>query len=239
MPQLQAGIGAKGSILTRFIKPTQVLPDGDRSHRSNIIIQSWYANKTGSVYYEFQHEGAGPNAQLMYGAARLVKIHEEGPGVFTGQPPQRVPEAAEPRVPWRNSKARKLLYADVQADVASEELTAEEIYIMRPEYAAYDWEKFAGRLKYIRESVSYNNTRAAADKAAFDDYVANNPVSYYNSKGSIQWQGSDAQRQARQDIKEQWFKGKGKYRALYNLRDVYHMEFPFENFKHRIRQEIS
>jgi hypothetical protein len=124
MPQLQAGIGAKGSILTRFIKPTQVLPDGDRSHRSNIIIQSWYANKTGSVYYEFQHEGAGPNAQLMYGAARLVKIHEEGPGVFTGQPPQRVPEAAEPRVPWRNSKARKLLYADVQADVASEELTA-------------------------------------------------------------------------------------------------------------------
>jgi hypothetical protein len=53
------------------------LPNGDQSHCSNIIIQSWYANKNGSVYYEFHQEGAGPNAQLMYGAARLVKIHEE------------------------------------------------------------------------------------------------------------------------------------------------------------------
>jgi hypothetical protein len=102
----------------------------------------------------------------MYGAARLVKIHEEGPGVFTGQPSQREPKAPEPRVPWRNSKACKLLYADVQAGVASEEPTAEEINIMRPEYAAYDWEKFARRLKYIRESVSYNNMRAATCQLA-------------------------------------------------------------------------
>jgi hypothetical protein len=58
------------------------------------------------------------------------------------------------------------LYADVQAGVASEQLTTEEVYIMRPEYAAYDWEKFASRLKYIRQSVAYNSQRAAEDEAA-------------------------------------------------------------------------
>jgi hypothetical protein len=41
-------------------------------------------------------------------------------------------------------------------------------------------------------------------------------VSYYNSKGAIQWQGSSAQTLAQQDIKEEWFDGKGKYRRLYN-----------------------
>lgn len=71
-----------------------------------------------------------------------------------------------------------------------------------------------------------------------NDFVANNPVSYYNSKGSIQWQGSNAQALAQQDMKEEWFDGPGKYRRLYNSREEYYMEFPFDNFKYRIRQEI-
>jgi hypothetical protein len=102
-------------------------------------------------------------------------------------------EAAEPRVRWNKSQACKLLYADVQAGVASEELKMEEVYVMRPEYAAYDWEKFASRLNYIRQSVAYNSQHAANDEAAFNDFVANNTLSYYKNKGSIQWQGSSAQ----------------------------------------------
>jgi hypothetical protein len=41
MPPLRDRIGALGSIFTRFIKPTQVLPGEDHSHRSNIVIRSW------------------------------------------------------------------------------------------------------------------------------------------------------------------------------------------------------
>jgi hypothetical protein len=119
MPPLRAGVGALGSILTRFIKPTQVLPGDDHSHRSNIVIRSWYANTNGTVYYEFHYVGDGQHAQLMHGAGRLLKIYQEGPGVFTGQAPQRLQKAAEPTVSWNKSQARRLLYADVQAGVAS------------------------------------------------------------------------------------------------------------------------
>lgn len=238
MPPLRPGIGAKGSILTRFIKPKQVAVNEDANHRSNIVIRGWYSNNKGTVYYEFLCDNG--DTALQYGAARMVKIHEEGTPTefFIGQAPQRAEKAKEPKVKWNKSTARKLLYEDIRTGLVTKEMTKEEIYTMRPEYAAYDWENFASRLEYLFKSVSLNSNRAAADLAAFDDFVANNPVSYYNSMGYIQWQGSDAQQHAQQDIKDKAFDGKGKYRRLYNSRPEYYMEFPFENFKHRIRQEL-
>lgn len=237
MPALKAGIGAKGSILTRLIKPTQVLPNGNRYHRSNVVVTGWFANKKGTVFFEFQHEAAR-STQTMHGAARLVKIHEEGPDAFIGQAPRQSSELAEPKISWTKSKARKLLYADIKAGVASEDLSNQEVYTMRPEYAAYCWEMFPGRLKYLRGKVADNQHMALQDQSAFDDFVANNPVFYYNSKGLIQWQGSDAQRLCKKDLNGGLFEGKGKYRRLYNSRPEYNMEFPFENFKDRVRQEI-
>jgi hypothetical protein len=76
MPPLRPGIGAKGSILTRFIKPKQVAVNEDANHRSNIVIRGWYSNNKGTVYYEFLHDNG--DTALQFGAARMVKIHEEG-----------------------------------------------------------------------------------------------------------------------------------------------------------------
>ena len=82
---LRAGIGAKGRILTRMIKPKQILPNDDSDHRSNVEVRGWYASKSGAVYYEFFIEGGD---QLAYGAARYVRIVEEGPAseIFTVRP---------------------------------------------------------------------------------------------------------------------------------------------------------
>ena len=68
---LQAAVGAKGSVLTRFIKPQQLLPNDNRDHRSNVVVRGWYANKSGTVYYKFRLE---EGQELCYAAARYVRI---------------------------------------------------------------------------------------------------------------------------------------------------------------------
>jgi hypothetical protein len=250
MPKLRAGIGAKGSVLTRFIKPLQVVANEDKTHRSNVIIEGWFANAKGSVYYEFRYDDvmaatATPLQQKMHGAARYVKILKEGDAdkIFIGQAPQQEEQKQEPRVSWAKSEARKLLYDDLKNGAVPLEkngdgVTDMDVYASRPEFAAYDWEKFSDRLKALRDIVELNITRAEDDQQAFDDFVANNPVSYYSSKGYRQWQGSEAQIMARKDIKDVNFEGMGKYRRLYNSRALYYQEYPYEAFKDKIRQEI-
>jgi len=44
--------------------------------------------------------------------------------------------------------------------------------------------------------------RAADDADAFDDYIANHAPSQHNSKGFIEWEGSEAQQQLKEDIAE-------------------------------------
>jgi hypothetical protein len=250
MPKLRAGIGAKGSILTRFIKPVQIVANDDRAHRSNIVLEGWFANSRGSVYYEFRYDDVIPSmatapTQKLHGAARFVKILKEGDAdkVFIGQAPQQEDQKQEPRVSWAKSEARKLLYDDLKngrVPLAKNDdgVTDMDVYASRPEFAAYDWEKFPGRLNALRKIVSFNNDRAEDDQDAFDDFVANNPVSHHSSKGYIQWQGSEAQLMAHRDIKGAKFEGSGKYRRLYNSRAIFYQEFPYEAFKDKIRQEI-
>ena len=49
---LRAGKGAKGSILTRFIKPKQQV--GDKTHRSDVLIRGEFDDEKGKRCYEFQ-----------------------------------------------------------------------------------------------------------------------------------------------------------------------------------------
>ena len=87
MARLRPGKGAKGSILTRFIKPKQV-HNGDQNHRSDIVIVGRFANNKGSEYYRFKYidDNSDVESNLMTGAARLVKIVEEGEArdIFAG-----------------------------------------------------------------------------------------------------------------------------------------------------------
>jgi hypothetical protein len=237
---MRPGIGAKGSILTRFIKPKQVIPDSEEAkHRSIVTIEGWYSDDKGRVYYRFRYHGPS-GGSVMHGSARYVKIEEEGPesGFFIGQAPKLQTKPKEPTIPWRKSRARELLYEDLRKGLIDEDHSDMDVYAMRPEYAAYDWDLFPGRLRYLKKSIHYNQERAEIDQDAFDQFVSNNPVSYFSKKGYIQWQNSDAQNLARQDILNESFTGSGKYRRLYNSRVEYYLEFPFEAFKHKIRQEI-
>ena len=92
MVKLRAGRGAKGSVLTRLIKPKQLHSGEDTNHRSEIVIADRYAVKKGTVFFRFRYvedqHGDGPAP--LHCAASFIRITEEGhpDDSFVGRPPE-------------------------------------------------------------------------------------------------------------------------------------------------------
>lgn len=245
----RAGVGAKATILSKYIQPKQ--NNVDKSHRSDIILESQFDDEKGKACYEFRFAD-NPYGPLLYGNTRFIKVLEEGDpeGIFD------LGEGEKGMVKWKDSEARRLLYEDVLDGIIP--LTAkdseghttmelEEIYASRPEFAAFDFDKFSSRLENIRKLIIKEDNRAEDDEQAFEKFVRKHPVSFYSHKGYIQWQGSEIQALARKDLDEKTFdlsvKGgknkEGGFRLLYNSRPEYSENFPFDVFSQKIRQEIK
>ena len=110
---------------------------------------------------------------------------------------------------------------------------------MCPDYADYHYNKFSSRLSGLRKTIEKHDQRADVDQEAFDIFVQNNPISYYNHKGHIQWQGSDQQRLLKKDIEGGIVKQFGSCkRELRKFREEY-QEYPLKVFCDKIKQEIG
>jgi hypothetical protein len=192
---------------------------------------------------------------FMHASVRFLKITREGEVEdFFSEKDKRLWEQhhheqlrKEPTIKWRHSKAKRLLYQDILNGIVPLESEDEEgnptmplyeIYTMRPEYAEYDYDKLASRLASLRATMAANETRADDDKTAFELFVSKHPVSYYSHKGYIQWQGSESQRLALEDIAAKVHETRG-YRAMYDSREEFFLEFPFEAFRDKVRQEVK
>jgi hypothetical protein len=239
----QAGKGAKASVLTRMIKPKQHLPNNDKNHRSEVIIEDRFENEKGVDVYSFRYVEDDPRSLLLQATTRYVKILQEGDkeAYFDD-----AGEGEEGKVKWKDSQARRLLYNDVREglipldaknDDGTPTMTLQEIYISRAEFAAYDYNKFSSRLATIRGIIKQFKDRAGADLEAFELFVANHAISHYDRKGYVQWQGSKSQELAKADI-QAGLLSQG-FRTLYNSREEYFMEYGFKEFSDKIRQEIG
>jgi hypothetical protein len=151
----------------------------------------------------------------------------------------------EPKVKWKKSKARRLLYKDiVEGEVPPDATDADgrstmqlsDIYLMHEEFAEYDYEKFSSRLSSLRKIIKDADNRAQADQEAFENFKNNHPVSLYSHKGYIQWQGSEAQELLLQDMEEKLHETLGK-KELYGSRREYYEEFSLSVFRDKIYQE--
>ena len=237
---LQAGRGAKGSVLTRLIRPKQTHFGEDENHRSKIVIVDRFTNKKGTVYFRFRYledqHGDGPPP--LHCAARLIRITEEGrpDDFFVGDAPEQK-DNSEPNK-WETCLARQLLYNDIKNGLVDEDATPEEVYVMHPEYALYNYDKFGARLKSLVKIVKELSQRAKADQEAYDNFVDRHLVSKNSAKGYIQWKGSASRTQALEDIKGGLHLDKG-WRGLWKHRDVYQAEFPFEAFRDKCKQEVK
>jgi len=248
--QLRAGKGARATILTRFIKPKPTeIPSKD--HRSEVILLDRFEDEKGKVCYQFRYAFGPtnpPDNLLLYANSRYIKVEEEGDfeQLFEDHG-----EGEDGKIKWADSEARSLLYDDILNGVVPlykyhpgtkkepTEPDEEGIYVSRPQYAAFDKEKFAARLAAIRKKIQDADSRADKDEKAFNLFRKNHNVSMFSHKGYIQWQGSQAQTYALADIRDGVHKQKGGYRKMYNSRSEYYTNFDFPIFSQKVRQEIK
>jgi hypothetical protein len=153
----------------------------------------------------------------------------------------------EPKINWRKSKAKLLLHQDVkegrvplerdEVNKHGDPISLKEVYALHPEYAEYDYEKFSLRLSSIRKTVKEHNHHVKMDQSAFSNFVAAHPPSLYSAKGYIQWQGSKAKKQLKDDLRDNLHKSMGK-KKLWGYRPVYYEDFPLEAFRQKLDQMI-
>jgi hypothetical protein len=235
-PSLRPGKGAKATVLTRFIKPKQPMPDGNpkSKHRSPVIVLGHFSDDKGrccfTLRFDVEDDG-GDEADSLYAIRRYVKIVEEGPSEDLFD---------EELISWEDSDARKLLYKDLSEGAIplnGTEADAALIYKMRDDYAKYDESMFAARLASLRDVVRKAMKRKQKDKEAFDKFVKNNGVSRLTFSGLPQWKSSNARALILAAIKDREHE-KFDFRKMYTEEAEFH-EFPFEYWRDRVKQEIG
>jgi hypothetical protein len=242
--RLRAGVGAKATVLTRFIKPKQAVPDGDKQHRSEVVLIECIVDEKGKDAYSFKYVEDESDGMLLIANARYVRVTEEGDEerLFEDEG-----EGERSKVKWKDSQARRLLYMDILKGDITPDMSTEEIFLQRPEFAHYDLAKFGSRIAGVRKQVKQKNDRAKEDKEAFDTFCNNHEIQHYSRKGHIEWQGSESQKLALKDLEDGLHdlsikgtrKQKGGYRRFYESRPEYYEEFEFKLFCDKIRQQIK
>ncbi|CAJ1928932.1 unnamed protein product [Cylindrotheca closterium] len=142
---------------------------------------------------------------LSYIRKRIGHHHDlfDGPGE-----PLPKGKQTEPKIKWRHSRARVLLYDDIERGVLQFDdedqpmISLKDIYAMHPEYADYLFVNFERRLIALKDLFDELIRRADDDIAALENYMANHEISEVNWLGMIQWQGSEAQEYVIEDIDE-------------------------------------
>ena len=231
-------MGAKASVLTRYIKPKQVAAGAAADHRSEVVIVGRYADGK-SQYYEIVYVEDEEEKNVMSAAARFVRIIEEGDesGIVSGAAKERKKQPKKSTVKWQDSKAKEILMNDVASGVVDDSMTPEDVYTMKPEYAEY-WERFPSRLSSVRKSVKDLEAKAAEDQRAYEIFVEKHPVATHSHKGYIQWKGSESRRLVLIDLEAKKHEEPGTFRTLWESREIYKTEFPFKAFRDKCKQEI-
>jgi hypothetical protein len=121
------GKGAKATVLTRFIKPSQPLPTNNKKHRSTIVLLERDEDNRGKTIFRFRYElEDNEDTPLMYANHQWVSLVKEGDpnDLFDGPggPRQKEETIEEPKIKWKNSMGRKILYEDIKAGTLSSRL---------------------------------------------------------------------------------------------------------------------
>ena len=207
-PTLRAGVGAEAEILTKMIQPR--LPVPHHGHRSRVILTSLVQDKN-KRHFLFHLVGANATQVVLRGSYHYVKVVKEGDPTLFFDTDDSTTAFQEPNIPWRKSRARKILYTDIKEGRVPRSAKDENgrrttdiktVYLMHPEYALWDYNKFSSRLAGVRKIIGGKDARAQDDQNAFDLFVENNEIHSFSRKGYIQWKGSESQRLLKKDIQD-------------------------------------
>jgi hypothetical protein len=109
---VRPGIGAKGNVLTKFIYPKLV--NADPQHCPDVVLlgeEEKVINKKAQSCYTFSIVG-GPPDSIYHAVKRYVKLVKEGDRSkrFIEVDSEEEEGFAEPKIKWRKSKAKEILY---------------------------------------------------------------------------------------------------------------------------------
>jgi hypothetical protein len=103
-------------------------------------------------------------------------------------------------VPWQNSRAKMLLRQDIVDGIVNESMEPKEVFQMRHEYPAYEYDNFKTNLTNLLEFIQQSRAKADSDSAALArDRRIRGPPPAQTSNGIPRWHGSDAQRLLKED----------------------------------------
>ncbi|MEL7338866.1 MAG: hypothetical protein AAGM67_00165 [Bacteroidota bacterium] len=240
------GVGAQASILTRFIHPRQ--NNNDKQHRSIVVLtgrQNFLVNKKDQVCFTFAFEDVQCHA-----VARHFTIMVEGLRQDLFDRPEREDEQdqfKEPKIKWRKSMAKRILYGmlldgvvpmEEKDEYGNETMPLNDVYHLDPEFAKYRYDIFRHRLNAIRNKIKDMDSRAALDEVALENYKANHKPSLFSHKGYIQYQGSTIQELLLDDLAGFQQDPNMKPKDLWMSRQEYMDELPLHAFRDKIYQEI-
>jgi hypothetical protein len=87
----------------------------------------------------------------------------------------------KPKIKWRKSKAKSLLYADVREGRVPPDahgpwkMKLDNNYNSRPEFKEYHRSKLSSRLSNIWQTIRAANNRASMDQEAYNNFKATHP----------------------------------------------------------------
>ncbi len=131
----------------------------------------------------------------------------------------------------------------MEGDVPSDDyrcakMTYKEIWLMHPEYSEQGgWDKFPSRVRILRKQIKRDQSRAANDLAAFEDFKKKHKAATHTHAGYPQWAFSDAEELLKKDIDEGKHVGLQK-KELWESRNEY-KAFPLKVFRDHVYQTIK
>ena len=158
--ELVDSIGAKASIVTRFLHPKEAYGAVDKKHRSEVVIlgkEDLVVNKKMQLCFVCTKDGV--DAEL-HAVAKHFKIEEEGnvDGFFEGIEggDKEASSFQELKIKWKKSEAKKILYKLILDGVVSDEaedstMSLLDIYNLEEEFSKYDYAKFLSHLSSLQK----------------------------------------------------------------------------------------
>jgi hypothetical protein len=139
---------------------------------------------------------------------------------------------------WKDSDAKRLLVQDLMSGeipLDPNEMEPATVYLQRPEFADFRYERFRDRLRFLRAQIHASKHHASSDSAKLAHDRQIYPKKSNNHRGEPRWEGSDAEQLLKRDMDE------GKNTSVtplefYQSRNEY-KNYPLTVFRKHIDQE--
>ena len=151
---------------------------------------------------------------------------------------QKAPKTKPEKWSWEFSWAKEILRRGIKEGDITKAKTYDEIHTFHSEVEATDRKLLPSRMRALWQQFAADKGTADKDAADLEHDLKLFPISTHNYKGEPRWEGSNVQKQLREDIKE-GLHLETTPEEFYNSRELYTKFYCQETIRQHIYQEIK